>query len=153
MILSIENSNAPLQDYGIQIPLLAERYTNTLAAVRAHPELSRCTERWLKVADPLAFTRDQLLRVHDAKYIDALLSENPLEVLGEVFEFVDADGNFNERYIETTANRPICPDWMRRGSPNVQLKLHTAMVRSILISRNRVIYILFELKDCTTKKS
>ena len=107
MILSIENSNAPLQDYGIQIPLLADRYTNTLAAVRAHSELSHCTERWLKVADPLAFTRDQLLRVHDAKYIDALLSENPLEVLGEVFELVDADGNFTERYLETTANRPM----------------------------------------------
>lgn len=106
MILSIENSNAPLQDYGIQIPLLADRYTNTLAALKAHPVLGPAAARWLKTADPQPFSKEQLLRVHHKKYVDQLLSEEPLAVLGEVFEFINADGSFNERYTESSSNRP-----------------------------------------------
>ncbi|MEY4064788.1 MAG: hypothetical protein RIR26_996 [Pseudomonadota bacterium] len=107
MILSIENSNASLQSYGIQIPLLADRYTKTLAAVKADPRLSDCQERWLLQADPQPFTREQLLRVHAREYVDALLSSQPLRVMGDVFEFVDAQGQFNDRYIESQDNRPM----------------------------------------------
>lgn len=107
MILSIENSNASLQDYGIQIPLLADRYTKTLAAVAEHPMLSACPEKWLRKADPKPFSREQLLRVHSQAYVEALLSSHPLKVLGEVFEFIEADGTYNDRYLESPANRPL----------------------------------------------
>lgn len=107
MILSIENSNASLQDYGIQIPLLADRYTNTLAALRNHPSLGKCVQSWLVTADPKPFTHEQLLRVHHKDYVSALLSQDPLKVMGEVFEFIEADGSFNERYIAQSTNRPM----------------------------------------------
>jgi acetoin utilization deacetylase AcuC-like enzyme len=107
VILSIENSNAPLQDYGIQIPLLADRYTRTLASVAQHPELAPHKDFWLQTADPKPFNREQLLRVHEAHYVDALLSENPLQVMGQVFEFIDSDGKFNERYKPSEHNRPM----------------------------------------------
>jgi acetoin utilization deacetylase AcuC-like enzyme len=107
MILSIENSNASLQDYGIQIPLLADRYTNTLAALREHPRLRECVARWLVSADPKPFSREQLLRVHDENYVNVLLSSDPLKIMGEVFEFLNADGSFNERWLPTASNRPM----------------------------------------------
>ncbi len=107
MILSIENSNASLQDYGIQIPLLADRYTNTLSALRAHPQLSQTQDKWLRTADPQPFSRQQLERVHHKNYVDVLLSENPLRVMAEVFEFMNADGTYNERYLPAETNRPM----------------------------------------------
>ncbi len=107
MILSIENSNAPLLDYGIQIPLLADRYTRTLASLAQNPELAAQKNNWLITADPQPFTREQLLRVHDSRYVDALLSDDPLQVMGQVFEFIDTDGKFNERYVPSEKNRPM----------------------------------------------
>lgn len=107
MILSIENSNAPLQDYGIQIPLLADRYTRTLESVSQHPELASHKKAWLLTADPKPFSREQLLRVHDEQYVDALLSSDPVQVMGQVFEFIDADGKFNDRYVASPNNRPM----------------------------------------------
>lgn len=107
MILSIENSNAPLYDYGIQIPLLADRYTKTLESLLNHPNLSLSKDKWLQTADPKPFSREQLLRVHTAEYVDALLSDNPLQVLGEVFEFLDTNGSFNERFVAHPKNRPL----------------------------------------------
>jgi acetoin utilization deacetylase AcuC-like enzyme len=107
VILSIENSNASLQSYGIQIPLLADRYTKTLAAVQADARLATCQERWLLRADPQPFTREQLLRVHASAYVEALLSSQPLRVMGEVFEFIDAQGQYNDRYVESASNRPM----------------------------------------------
>jgi acetoin utilization deacetylase AcuC-like enzyme len=107
VILSIENSNAALQDYGIQIPLLADRYTNTLAALKAHPRLGPVAKQWLITADPQPFSRELLMRVHHDKYVNALLSDDPLQVVGEIFEFINADGTFNERYIASADNRPM----------------------------------------------
>lgn len=107
MILSIENSNASLQDYGIQIPLLADRYTKTLAAVREYSELGKRENDWLVTADPQPFNRQQLLRVHHEAYVNALLSDDPLHVMGEVFEFMNPDDTFNERFIASPENRPM----------------------------------------------
>ncbi|NBO38480.1 histone deacetylase [bacterium] len=107
MILSIENSNARLQDYGIQIPLLAERYTKTLEALEQHAKLSQCKDKWLLTANTKPLSREQLLRVHTQSYVEALLSENPLRVMGEVFEFIDSGGHFNERFVEHENNRPL----------------------------------------------
>ncbi|MEN9809169.1 MAG: hypothetical protein RLZZ488_736 [Pseudomonadota bacterium] len=107
MILSMENSNASLQDYGIQIPLLADRYTRTLLALKEHPRLGHQVGEWLVTADLQPFTREQLLRVHSKAYVDGLLSDDPLRVMGEVFEFIDADGRFNERFVASQTNKPM----------------------------------------------
>lgn len=107
MILSIETSNASLQDYGIQIPLLSERYTKTLSALRDDPRFSGSVDTWLLHAETRPFSREQLLRAHAQEYVDALLSDNPVRVLGEVFEFVEPDGQFNERFVEHPDNRPM----------------------------------------------
>ena len=107
MILSVESSNASLQDYGIQIPLLPERYTKTLSTLCEDKRLSQSVGHWLMRAETKPFSREQLLRVHAPAYVDALLSENPITVLAEVFEFKDSRGQFNERFIEHPSNRPM----------------------------------------------
>lgn len=107
MILSVETSNASLQDYGIQIPLLPERYTKTLAALCDDSRFSSSVAQWLLRAETQPFSREQLLRVHSQSYVDALLSDHPVAVLGEVFEFIDADGQFNDRFVEHPDNRPM----------------------------------------------
>jgi acetoin utilization deacetylase AcuC-like enzyme len=107
MIISIENSNVHLQDYGIQIPLLADRYSRTLSELCASDKLKKNISSWLITADPRPLSRQQLLRVHDESYVDALLADNPLTVMGEVFEFMNADGTLNERFLEHPTNRPM----------------------------------------------
>lgn len=107
MILSVENSNTCLQDYGIQIPLLADRYTRTLTAILEDSAFNKKKDAWLVKADPQPFTREQLLLVHDSKYVDALLSQNPMAVMGEVFEFLNPDGTSNERFVPNPKNRPM----------------------------------------------
>lgn len=107
MILSIEAPNTSLQDYGIQIPLLPERYTKTLAAVCSDVRFSSSMGEWLLRAETVPFTREQLLRVHSETYVDALLSDHPRSVLGQVFEFIDAHGQLNERFIDHPKNRPL----------------------------------------------
>ena len=81
MILSVESSNASLQDYGIQIPLLPERYTKTLSTLCEDKRLSQSVGHWLMRAETKPFSREQLLRVHAPAYVDALLSDNPITVL------------------------------------------------------------------------
>ncbi|MEY2986971.1 MAG: hypothetical protein RJB13_492, partial [Pseudomonadota bacterium] len=78
MILSVETSNASLKDYGIQIPLLPERYTKTLTALCEDSRFSKSIGEWLLRAETTPFSREQLLRVHSQSYVDALLSKDPI---------------------------------------------------------------------------
>lgn len=107
LILTLKTPQLRLQDFGIQIPLLSERYTNTLNAIQDDPRFAGREDEWLISAAPLPFTREQLLRVHTRDYIEALLANDPIAVLGDVFEFIDSDGQFNDRYRADPSNQPM----------------------------------------------
>jgi acetoin utilization deacetylase AcuC-like enzyme len=92
--------------YGIQIPSLDSRKTNTIKALKADSTLGRRKADWLIQDFPASISRDDLERAHSAEYLDRLLGENQEQTLMEAYELLDEQGNFN-RYDPEEAEAPL----------------------------------------------
>jgi len=92
--------------YGIGIPSLDTRKSNTVKHLLDHPVLGRHPETWLLRDIPGAVGREDLERVHTARYIGSLFGPGLEEALVKAYELVDEEGNFN-RYDPASAEQPL----------------------------------------------
>jgi len=106
MILYNPDLHTSLADFGITIPVFDTRASSTFAHLMAHPTLGPMSARWLRRPEPLVLTREDLLRVHEAAYVDRLLSPAVADELMKTFELVDASGKYH-RYDPASAVRPL----------------------------------------------
>ncbi len=75
-------------------------------ALRRDPTLGPLEEQWLIGDDGTALTREDLERVHSPEYVARLFSDEVEQVLIEVYELIDENGNYY-RYNPTNAKRPL----------------------------------------------
>jgi len=106
MILHRPGHGAPLADFGIQIPAAPDRIAKILEAIRKDPVLGPIENRWLIGDDGSALTRTDLGRAHSSEYVARLFSDDIEKILTEVYELVDASGNYH-RYDPRTAKHPL----------------------------------------------
>lgn len=106
MILHRPGHRAPLSDYGIEIPAAPDRISKILAALKKDPLLGPIEKQWLLGDDGGALTREDLERVHSAEYVEKLFTDAVEQVLIDVYELVDANGNYH-RYNPANAKRPL----------------------------------------------
>ncbi len=106
MILYIPGRRAPLSDFGISIPSAPDKVQRVLNALREHEILGPLEEKWLIGDDGVEITKQDLLRTHSPEYVEKLFSDKVQEVLIQVFELIDKDGNYH-RYDPAKAKRPL----------------------------------------------
>lgn len=97
------NNDLRLLDYGIEIPVAGDRALKVFESLKEkNPNLSTFNERVLK------FSREDLLRVHNADYVARLYDseETLLNELMTCFELINADGSYN-RYNPTIATKKL----------------------------------------------
>ncbi len=112
--------------YGIGIPALDSRKTNTIEALLNHPVLGSLKDQWYLQDIPEVITRADLERAHDPAYIKSLFGPELESKLIQAYELKDAAGNFN-RYTPADATAPlteILKDVMRIISGSYLLITH-----------------------------
>jgi acetoin utilization deacetylase AcuC-like enzyme len=101
-----------LQDYGIDIPLLASRPDSVVNDLRIAYESSRkdnfaVSSSYLLSWDPeLLIGAKDLLRVHQPEYVENLLRENPLAAVASAYELISENGDYH-RYFPDRALLPL----------------------------------------------
>lgn len=93
-------------DYGIAIPVRDDRAERTILALQSHPALEKAMARLLHGGPLPDISPRDLLRAHDAPYVEAFISESPEAALMEAYELVDEDGRYH-RYDPAGAVRPL----------------------------------------------
>ena len=106
MILYIPGRRKPLSDFGIEIPSGPGKVGQVLTALRENPAIGPQENRWLLGYDGSEITREDLLLVHAKDYIDKLYSDGLEEILVQVYELIDSEGNYH-RYNPAKATRPL----------------------------------------------
>lgn len=103
MILSDPTASMRLPDYGIQIPVLDSRVSNTLEYLRRRGCLSQDV---LVNTITSRFEAEDLLRVHDGSYVQRLYGDGLESEILSTFELIDEFGN-PYRYTPESASRPL----------------------------------------------
>lgn len=106
MVLHQRSRHIVLKEFGIEIPVAPDRVGRLLAALREDPVLGPREAEWLRYCDGTGVGPEDLLLAHTKAYVEKIFSREVEEVLKEVFELVDAAGNYN-RYDPATAVRPL----------------------------------------------
>lgn len=106
MILYDPSIPASLTEFGILIPIRNSRALNTFQALLADPELKFRQKdwHWNRIVETL--TRDDVLRVHSAGYVERLYKAGLEREIIATFELIDAEGKYY-RYAPETATRPL----------------------------------------------
>ncbi len=95
-----------MSEFGISIPTAPNKAEQVLEVLRNHEILGPLEDQWLIGDDGVEVTREDILRTHSPEYVDKLFSERVDEVIIEVFELIDKDGNYY-RYDPAKAKRPL----------------------------------------------
>ncbi|WP_136807058.1 histone deacetylase [Desulfosediminicola flagellatus] len=106
MILYDPSIPASITEFGIQIPIRDSRAINTFQALLDDPKLKSLQKHWHQDRINLTLTRDDLLRVHSAGYVERLYSAALEQEIISTFELIDAEGKYY-RYTPETATRPL----------------------------------------------
>ncbi|EKD33617.1 MAG: histone deacetylase superfamily, partial [uncultured bacterium] len=106
MILYDPRIPASLIEFGIQIPIRESRTVKTFQALLDDPKLKSLHKHWHKDRIVEMLTRDDLLRVHSAGYVERLFSAVLEQEIISTFELIDAKGKYY-RYAPETATRPL----------------------------------------------
>ncbi len=106
MILYDPKVPASLFEFGIQIPIHDSRTTKTFEALKQRPELEDILHHHHRKRIDVQLTRDDLIRVHTPKYVEALYSDRLEEIITTTYELIDDRGNYY-RYDPRTAKRPL----------------------------------------------
>lgn len=106
MILYDPHIPASLIEFGIQIPVRDSRCLKTLQALQDDPELKPLQKHWHQDRIVETLSREDLLRVHSAEYVDRLYSPALEQEIIATFELLDAEGRYH-RYAPETARRPL----------------------------------------------
>ena len=95
-----------LTEFGIQIPVAPDRTQQVLDALLADRELKATEQTWLLGPDGSSISREDLLRVHAADYVERGFSDGVDGLLEEVFELIGEDGSYH-RYDPAVARSPL----------------------------------------------
>ncbi len=106
MILYDRSIPASLTEFGIQIPIRDSRAINTFQALLKDPRLQALQKDWHQNRITETLSREDLLRVHSADYVERLYSEKLEQEIISTYELIDAKGNYH-RYTPETATRPL----------------------------------------------
>ena len=106
MILYEEKSNIGLIDFGIEIPVVSSRSMKTFDFIKSHEILGPEIDRWHVANIDEQISRDDLLRVHSAEYVNKLFSDGLEQEIINTFELLDDQGNYY-RYNPANATVPL----------------------------------------------
>jgi len=106
MILYDPECHTNLSDFGIAIPIFDTRARNAFAHLTGHGILGPMTAQWHRRPSIPTLGREDLVRVHEAGYVDRLLSTAVSGELIKTFELVDDAGRFH-RYDPEAARREL----------------------------------------------
>jgi hypothetical protein len=104
MILYDPRQHHGLMDFGIEIPVMDSRASETFARLSSHPYLVARREAWHIHALQGPVEREDLLRVNSADYVGRLFSAGLEAEIIRTFELIAADGNYH-RYQPALATR------------------------------------------------
>ncbi|TVR35090.1 MAG: histone deacetylase [Spirochaetaceae bacterium] len=106
MIVYDENLRPAFRDFGILIPIAADKQKRIVEALRDDPKTAALLERFLIGPDYAAVGAEEVALVHSPEYTARLYSDELEQVLMETFELVDESGNYH-RYDPSLAVRPL----------------------------------------------
>jgi acetoin utilization deacetylase AcuC-like enzyme len=95
MILYDPRQPHSLLEFGIEIPVMDSRASETFARLSSHPRLGPRIAAWHIDTIQERVAREDLLRVHSADYVDRLFSGGLEAEIIRTYELVDADGNYH----------------------------------------------------------
>jgi acetoin utilization deacetylase AcuC-like enzyme len=106
MIIYDEHVPSSLRDFGIEIPVDDSRAVKTYQLLTRHPVLGKNVNQWHVRTISEVVTRDDLLRVHSAQYVEQLFSEKLDDEIVRTFELIDENGQYH-RYNPHHAKLPL----------------------------------------------
>ncbi len=106
MILYDPGQKHSLQEFGIGIPVMDSRATETFARLASHPVLGPRRHRWHIDRIRERLSRQDLLRAHTDDYVARLFSDRLENEIVRTFELVDAHGRYF-RYVPAEAELPL----------------------------------------------
>ncbi len=106
MIIYDPNMKEGLAEFGIEIPLARSRAATTFAKLKGHATMGPRIDRWHIDRVNETVTRNDLLRVHSADYVNRLYSDQLEEEIIKTFELIDENGRYY-RYNPDNASYPL----------------------------------------------
>lgn len=106
MILYDATITMSLEPFGILIPVRDSRSILTLEALKADSTLGPLVDQWHVRTVDERLSRDDLLRVHDAIYVERLFSKHLEEEILSTYELIAEDGSYH-RYAPEKATLPL----------------------------------------------
>lgn len=106
MILYDEKQNIGLIDFGIEIPVLSSRSMKTFEYLKSHEILGAKIDQWHMTKIEEQISKNDLLRVHSAEYVNKLFSDGLEQEIVNTFELIDDQGKFY-RYNPNNATIPL----------------------------------------------
>lgn len=106
MILYDPRQPHSLMEFGIEIPVMDSRASETFARLSTHPQIGPQIAAWHIDTIQEQVTREDLLRVHSADYVGRLFSEDLEAEIIRTYELVDASGNYH-RFNPSAARLPL----------------------------------------------
>ena len=106
MILYDARQPHSLIEFGIEIPVMDSRVSETFAQLSSHPRLGPRSDAWHIGMIQEKVTREDLLRVHSSDYVGRLFSERLEAEIVRTYELIDADGRYH-RYNPSAARLPL----------------------------------------------
>jgi acetoin utilization deacetylase AcuC-like enzyme len=106
MILYDPRQPHSLIEFGIEIPVMDSRASETFARLSSHPRLEPRIGAWHIGTIQGQAAREDLLRVHSADYVDRLFSESLEAEIIRTYELIDANGNYH-RFNPAVAKLPL----------------------------------------------
>ena len=106
MILYDPRQPHSLLEFGIEIPVMDSRASETFARLSSHPQLGSRRGDWHIDTIQELITREDLLRVHSADYVDRLFSDGLEAEITRTYELVDPLGNYH-RFNPAGARLPL----------------------------------------------
>jgi acetoin utilization deacetylase AcuC-like enzyme len=106
MILYDPRQPHSLIEFGIAIPVMDSRASETFARLSIHPRLGPRIAAWHIGTIEEQTTRADLLRVHSADYVDRLFSGGLEAEIIRAYELIDANGNYH-RFDPAAAKLPL----------------------------------------------
>ena len=106
MILYDEKLNVGFPAFGIEIPILASRAAKTFEFLKSHKVLGPRIDQWHQSNIDEQVTKEDLLRVHSAEYVEKLFSNELEKEIIRTYELIDDQGNYY-RYNPDNATLPL----------------------------------------------
>jgi acetoin utilization deacetylase AcuC-like enzyme len=106
MILYDPRQPHSLIEFGIEIPVMDSRASETFARLSIHPRLGPRIAAWHIGTIEEQATRADLMRVHSADYVDRLFSGGLEAEIIRAYELIDANGNYH-RFNPAAATLPL----------------------------------------------